>query len=137
MASFMYTSGIADAFKGNVDYDTDTIKVVLLTSAYTPAKTHKKRSDLTNEVTGTGYTAGGATATITVTQDDANSRVDMSLGSASWPSSTITARYAAYYKSRGGAATADELIAINDFGSDITSSGATFSLPASTARIQN
>ncbi len=35
---------------------------MLVTSAYTPNQdTHTKRSDITNEVTGTGYTAGRAT----------------------------------------------------------------------------
>lgn len=45
-----------------VDYLTDTIKVMLTTSTYTPnADTHDYKDDVTNEVTGTGYTAGGAT----------------------------------------------------------------------------
>jgi hypothetical protein len=42
-----------------------------------------------------------------------------------------------YYKRRGGAATADELIMVNDFGSDVSSTAATFTLNASTLRIQN
>jgi hypothetical protein len=46
----------------NIDWLSDTIKVMLLTSTYTPnLDTHKFKSDLTNEITGTGYTAGGAT----------------------------------------------------------------------------
>jgi hypothetical protein len=111
---------------------------MLTTSAYAENKdTHLKRSDVTNEVTGTGYTAGGQSVTVTVTKDTANDRLDVSLGSASWASSTITARKAVYYKRRGGAATADELIMVNDFGSDVSSTAATFTLNASTLRIQN
>ena len=39
-----------------IDLDTDTFKLMLVTSAYTPTKTHAKRSDITNEVTA-GYIA--------------------------------------------------------------------------------
>lgn len=136
MASLIYMSCPDDAFRGNIDFDTDTFYVMLLTSTYAANQdTHAKRSDLTNEVSGTGYTAGGNAVTVTVTKDTANNRVDVSLGGTTWPTSTITARYAAYYKRRGGAASADELIALNDFGADVSSVGATFTLNASTARL--
>ena len=138
MASLIFTSFLEDLARGAIDMDTDTFKVMLVTSAYTENKdTHTKRSDVTNEVTGSGYTAGGVTCTVTVTKDTANDRLDITLGAVSWPSSTITARKAAYYKSRGGASSADELVAVNDFGSDVISTGATFSLALSTVRFQN
>jgi hypothetical protein len=138
MASLIFTSFLEDLARGAIDMDTDTFKVMLVTSAYTENKdTHTKRSDITNEVSGTGYTAGGNTSAITVTKDTANDRLDITLGAVSWPSSTITARKAVYYKSRGGASSADELVAVNDFGSDVTSTGATFSLALSTVRFQN
>jgi len=138
MASLIYNSFLEDLARGAIDMDTDTFKVMLVTTAYTENKdTHTKRSDITNEVTGTGYTAGGVTCTVTVTKDTTNDRLDITLGAVSWPSSTITARKAVYYKSRGGAATADELVAVNDFGSDVISTGATFSLALSTVRFQN
>ena len=138
MASLIFTSFHEDLARGAIDMDTDTFKVMLVTSAYTENKdTHTKRSDITNEVSGTGYTAGGNTSAITVTKDTANDRLDITLGAVSWPSSTITARKAVYYKSRGGASSADELVAVNDFGSDVTSTGATFSLALSTVRFQN
>lgn len=138
MASIIYNSFLDDVFRGNIDCDTDTFYVLLVTSSYTEDKdTHDKRDDVTNEVSGTGYTAGGVAATVTVTKDTANDRIDISLGSASWASSTITARKAVYYKRRGGAASADELVAVNDFGSDVITSSGTFTLNASTVRIQN
>jgi hypothetical protein len=137
MASTIPQSLLDDIFEGRIDIDTDTFKVMLLTSAYTPNILHDRRDDLTNEVSGTGYTAGGATVTCSVARDDGNRRVEITCGSASWASSTITARYAAYYKSRGGAASADELLLVNDFGSDVISTGGTFSLAASTIRAQN
>jgi len=140
MASLIYNSAVRDEAVGSIDYDTDTFKVMLLTSAYTPDKdAHSKRSSLTaNEVSGTGYTAGGAAATVSVAAvDTANDRVDITLGGASWATSTITARYAVYYKSRGGADTADELVALIDFGADVSTTAGTFTLTASTLRKQN
>jgi hypothetical protein len=139
MASLIYTSFFNDLGKGNIDLDTDTFKVMLVTSAYTENKdTHTKRSDVTNEASGTGYTTGGATATVTVSAvDTTNDRQEYVLGGASWSSSTITARKAVYYKSRGGASSADELIAVVDFGSDVSTTSGTFTLTASTIRIQN
>jgi hypothetical protein len=138
MASIIYDRTLELWARGNIDFDTDTFKVMLTTSSYTEDKaTHDFRNDVTNEVTGTGYTAGGNTVTVTVTLDTTNHRLDISLGGTTWTTSTITARKAVYYKSRGGASSADELVACNDFGSDVISSAGTFTLNASTARIQN
>lgn len=138
MASLAYDSAWDKLVRGIIDADTDSFKVMLLTSAYTAnKKTHVYRSDLTNEVSGTGYTAAGNSVTVSVSLDTANDRVDISMGGTTWPSSTITARYAAYYKARGGAATADELMMLNDFTSDVITSNGTLTLNASTMRIQN
>lgn len=136
---FMFNSALRDEAVGNINYNADTFKVMLLTSTATPNKdTWTKRSDVTNEVSGTGYSAGGATLTATVgAVDTANDRVDISTGAASWPASTITARYAIYYKARGGASSADELIACVDFGQDVSTITDTFSLTASTIRKTN
>jgi len=138
MASVIFTKCIERAFNGNLDFDTDTIKVTLHTSSYVENKDHDFFDDATNELsTGSGYTSGGATVTVSVTLDTTNDRVDVSLGGTSWSSSTITARKAIYRKARGGAASADELIACNDFGSDVSTTAGTFTLAASTLRIQN
>jgi hypothetical protein len=143
VASLIFNRALELWARGSIDFDTDTFKVMLTTSAYPAAgdATAKDaddfRNDVTNEVSGTGYTAGGNTVTVTVTLDTANDRVDISLGGTTWPTSTITARKAVYYKSRGGASSADELVAVNDFGSDVASTAGTFTLNASTLRISN
>ena len=117
--------------RNNIDFDTNSFKAMLVTSTYTPNKdTHDKRDDVTNEVTGTGYTAGGVATVCTVTKDTATDRVTLSFAAVSWASSTITARGLVIYKSRGGASSADELVAYNDFGSDVSSSGGTFAVGA-------
>ena len=134
-----YGEGLANVVKGAIDLDTDTFKIILTTSAYTPNQdTHNFRDDVTNEVVGTGYTAGGATlAGVSVTYDTATNEVRISWTDPTWPSSTITARTAVIYKSRGGAASADELLAYCTEASDITSTAGTFTvdLPAPTLKI--
>jgi hypothetical protein len=136
MPSGIYLPALRNQAIGSIDYDTDTFRVLLTTASYTEdLDLHDFRNDVTNEVTGTGYTAGGNTVTVTVNAvDTANNRLDITLGGTTWPSSTITARKAVYYKSRGGASSADELIAVVDFGSDVSTTAGTFTLTASTLR---
>lgn len=131
MASFVYNKykqGIFDNTTNlRVDLDTDTVKVALVTSSYTPNQdTHDFFDDVTNEVSGTGYTAGGATlGSPTVTLDTTNDRVDFDAADTSWTTSTITARAAVIYKSTGTASTSP-LIAYIDFTTDQVSSAGTF-----------
>src|SRR5262245_18476264 len=103
---------------------------MLVTSSYTPNQdTHTKRSDITNEVSGTGYTAGGAaSANKTVSADNTDDEGVFDADDLTWASSTITARGAVLYKSRGGAASADELLLSFDFGSDKISSNGNFTI---------
>lgn len=138
MASFIYNSCIDDMARAAIDFDTDSFKTLLVTSSYTANKdTHTKRSDVTNEVTGTGYTAGGTASAVTVTKDTANDKVTIVFAAVSWATSTITARGAVIYKSRGGASSADELVGYIDFGGDVSSTGGTFSISQSTVTLQN
>jgi hypothetical protein len=119
--------------------DTDTFKMLLVTSSYTPNKdTHDKRNDVTNQVAnGNGYTTGGVTVTCTVARDNANDRTTLTFAGGSWASSTITAAAAVVYKSRGGNANADELVFYNDFGGNVTTSNTTFSVGSSVITLQN
>jgi hypothetical protein len=138
MASLIYNSFHEDLARGNIDLDSNTFRMMLVTSSYTPNKdTHDKRDDVTNEVTGTGYTAGGITVAVTVTRDNTNDRTTVQFDAGSWANSTITAAAAVVYRSRGGAASADELVFYNDFGGNITTSSTTFSIGASTITLQN
>ena len=123
-----------DIATGAVDCDTDTFKMMLVTSTYTASKSHAKRSDITNEVAaGSGYTAGGNACALTVAAtDNVNNDVEISFSVTSWTSATITARAGVIYKSRGGLATADELVGYVDFLSNITSTNGTFAVTVST-----
>ena len=140
MASMNYDSFWDDLYKGNIVPSSDTFYGLLVTSSYTPDKGgHAKRSDITNEVTGTGYTAGGAACSFAISLDTTNHRADITITAPSWPGSTIAnARGLVIYKRRGGAATADNLVTFIDFGSDVSSTAATFTVSVATPlRIQN
>lgn len=128
MSSLMYDSAKYDIATGAVDLDSDTFYGMLVTSAYTPnARTHAKRSDVTGEAAGAGYTAGGqALTSVTATNDTTNDRLVFASADPSWSSSTITARGLVIYKRRGGAASADNLVCYCDFGADVTSTGGPF-----------
>lgn len=134
MASLVYNSFMRDVVTGAVDCDTDTFKMLLVTSTYTATKSHAKRSDVTNEVAaGSGYTTGGNACALTVAAtDNVNNDVEISFSVTSWTSATITARAGVIYKSRGGASSADELVGYVDFLSNITSTNGTFAVTVST-----
>lgn len=127
MASHLQNNFIADMALGNIIPGTHTFRMSLHTSAYVPNKDHNRFDDVTNEVAnGNGYTTGGEIVTITVTQDDANDRTSISFSAPSWPTSSISAAYGVVRRARGGAASADELIAVLDFGGTVTSTNGTF-----------
>lgn len=129
MASLIYNSFKRDIMNGGIDLDTDTIKVALVTSTYTPDQdAHDNFDDVTNEVSGTGYTAGGATlGSVTVTADNTDNEGVFDAADTAWATSTITARGAVVYKSTGVASTS-KLICYFDFGSDQVSTAGTFTI---------
>lgn len=104
-----------------IDFDTDTIKVALATNSYTPAATtHDFFDDITNEVTGTNYTAGGATLG-SKTVALSSGTVTFDAADVTWTASGSgfsTARYAIIYKSTGTASTS-RLICYVNFGADV------------------
>lgn len=69
-----YAAYTLDMLNGRHDLPGGTYKGMLLTSSYTPNyDTHTRRSDLTNELSATNYTAGGnALTTVATTRTKAN-----------------------------------------------------------------
>lgn len=134
-----YGNGLLKVATGAIDLDTDTLKIMLCTSAYTPDQdAHDFRNDVTNEVTGTGYTAGGATlAGVAATYDAASNEVRLSWTSPTWAAASITARTAVIYKARGGASSADELVGYCTEAGDVTSTAGVFTvtLPVPTLKL--
>lgn len=138
MATVIYNSFKKKIMDGSIDLDTDTIKVALVTSSYSPNQdSHDFFDDITNEVSGTGYSSGGATlANKTVTQDNTDDEGVFDADDVTWSSSTITARGAVLYKSSGVASTSP-LIAYIDFGSDQISAAGNFVIQWSSEGILN
>lgn len=129
MASIIFNSCIDDMARGAIAFDADTFYAALVTAAYVPDKdAHTRRSDVTDEVVGAGYTADGAASAVTVTKDTGSDQTSIAFAAVVWPASTITARGAVLYKRRGGAATADELVAYVDFGSNVSSTAGSFTV---------
>ena len=131
MPSKLYGNFLKQALNKEVDWDSDTIKVALLSSSYTPNQdTHDYFDDVsTYEVTGTGYTTGGATlGSKTSTYDGTNNVIVLDAADVTWSSSTITARYAVVYDDSGASAAAKALIGYVDFGSDQSSTNGNFTI---------
>jgi len=131
MASKLYGNAVKAAFNKEVDWDSDTIKVALVSSAYTPNQdTHDYFDDVVaNEVSGTGYTAGGLSlAGKTSTYDAANNVLVLDANDAVWANSTITARYAVVYDDAGATNAQKALIGYVDFGSDQSSTNGNFTV---------
>jgi hypothetical protein len=130
MASIVYDSFLADVFAGNCT-TASTYKAMLVTSAYTEDRgAHSKRSSVTNEVTGTGYTAGGVTLTLTASLNTTTHILTLTIPTATWASSTITARKLIVYRSTGTAAN-DNLVCCVDNGADLISNSSTMTWNAS------
>lgn len=113
-----------------VDLNSDSIKVALVTSTYTfDQDLHAYWSDITNEVVGTGYTAGGAVvATPSIAYDGASNTFAFDGADVSWTGSTITARGAVVYDDTPATAATKPLICFIDFGADVVTSSGTFQL---------
>jgi hypothetical protein len=124
-----YGNALLKALNKEIDWDTDTIKVMLCTSAYVPDQdAHIYKSSVTNEITGTGYVAGGATLTTkTITYDAATNKITLDAADVTWASSTITARYAVIYVDTGVAGTS-VLLGYVDFGADVSSTNGNFTI---------
>lgn len=106
---------------GSIDLDTDTFKFMQATSTYVPnLDTHDFRDDVTNELAGSGY-AQQTLAGVAVTYDSASDQVrfdcnditQLFSGASTWRTGEV-------FKSRGGAASADELLCYLDWGTDQT-----------------
>jgi len=105
-----------------------TVKCMLLTSSASPdQETWNDKADVTNEVSGTGYTAGGAAlASKAVTEATRVTKFDAD--DVEWTSSTIIARYAVLYDGTPGAEADQCLLIWLDFGEDKSSENGTFKI---------
>jgi len=130
MADLVYNNFKELLLKKDTNFASDTLKLMLLSSSHTPDQdAHDFIDDCSsNEITGTNYTAGGATLTgASVSQDNTDNEGVFDANDVSWTTATITSRYAVLYRDTGTPATSP-VIAIWDFTSDKSSSGGTFQI---------
>jgi hypothetical protein len=134
------TQAMCTSFKkalldGEMDFSSNTAqsyKIALYTSsasldAATTAYT------TSNEVSGTGYTAGGNTLSISTAPTTSGTTAFLSFGTTTWSTATITARGALIYQVGGSTPS----VAVLDFGGDKTSTAGDFQITFPTADATN
>ena len=102
----------------------DTFRVALYTSSATMDATTTAYS-VTNEVSGTNYTAGGEAITIVTAPTSTSTTAWMDFTDVTWATSTITARGALIYNDTSSGNLA---VGVLDFGSDKTSTAGNFTI---------
>jgi len=121
-------SGIYNRFKANlmnkeVDLEADTIKVALMNNSHTFTATNTVWSNVsTNEMTGTGYSTGGATMAGKAVTEAATTK--WSATNVSWTTATFTAYHAVVYDTTASS----NLICSFDFGGAQAVTAGTFTI---------
>lgn len=132
----MCTSFKVGVLNGTFDFSSgtaQTFKIALYTSSATLGATTTAYS-ATNEVSGTGYTAGGNTLTISANPTSSGTTAYLDFADTTWSTATITARGALIYLADGGT---NPAVAVLDFGSDKTSTSGDFTVQFPTADATN
>lgn len=125
----MTTSFKQELMEGVHNFTTDTFKIALFTSAATLSAATTAYAT-TNEVVGTGYTAGGETLTVTggsVSISGTTAFIDFA--DVTWTTASFTARGALIYNS----SKTNTAVAVLDFGADKTASAGDFVVTFPTA----
>jgi hypothetical protein len=125
------TTAICNSYKQEllegVHASTDTYKIALYTDTATLSKATTAYSS-TNEVSGTGYTAGGTTLS-GFSSGLSTDTAYITFSDPSWSNSTITARGCLIYNS----SKSNKAVAVFDFGSNVVSVSGTFTIDFPTA----
>ena len=119
------TQAMATSFKAEIldevhDLAADTLKIALFTSSASLGASTTAYST-SNEISGTGYSAGGVTLTST-TVSTSGTTAFFDADDTTWTSASFTARGALIYNSSAS----DKAIAVLNFGGDFTVSSGTF-----------
>jgi hypothetical protein len=120
----MCTSFKVALLDGEMDFSSNTsqtFKIALYTSSATLSAATTAYAT-TNEVSGTNYTAGGNTLTISANPASTGTTAFLDFADTTWTDATITARCALIYKSGG----TNPAVAVLDFGADKTSTAGDF-----------
>ena len=101
----------------------DTFKIALYTSSATLDSTTTAYTT-SNEVVGTGYSAGGNTLTISQAPTSTSTTAWLDFADSTWSAATITANGALIYNS----SQSDKAVAVLAFGGDKTSTAGDFTI---------
>jgi hypothetical protein len=120
-------------FNKEIDYDSDDIKIRVVTSAYTPDQdTHNYLNDVTNEVSASGSYATGtgneALANKTVTYTGATNKLVLDADNVSFTAATITGRTVVIYDGTPATDATRPLIGYEQSDADITSTNGTWAI---------
>lgn len=140
MASFMYNKAVQEILTGAIDLDSNTLKIMLVNSTYTPNRDDDVvdaggGSDaLDAEISVSGYSGGWGgtgrkTVTLTASEQDANDRAVCVIGDLTWTAlaSGVTIVGAILIKEGGANDTTSRLIAYFDI-TDTPTNGGDFTL---------
>ena len=127
------TSFRVELFEAVHDFTTDTFKIALYTSSATLSAATTAYTT-SNEVTGTGYSAGGQSLTVAQVPTSSGTTAFLDFSDVTWSTATITARGALIYLANG---TTNPAVAVLDFGGDKTSTAGNFTIQFPVADASN
>jgi hypothetical protein len=130
------TSFKVDLLAGNMDFTAgtgNTFRMALYTSSATLGPTTTAYS-ATNEISGTGYTAGGNALTVSQSPTSGGTTAFISFANTSWTGASFTCRGALIYND---SLVGKDSVAVFDFGSDKTVVAGTFTVSFPTADATN
>lgn len=137
MASGMYNRGATNLLK-SLDWTSSDLRLLLVTSSYTPNKDHNTVSQVSaDELSGGNYTRvtlSGKTAT----QDDTNDRAVADATDAVFPALQLAAgtpKYAIVYYEGGGTDATRELVCYIDLGTADPPNGTDYTIVFSTSGV--
>lgn len=125
----IYAQTYRSAFHKEMNVESDSLKLMLTTSSYAyNVNTDRYQSSVTNEVSGTGYSAGGIALTgIVVT--DASGTYTIDANDANFGTLTVTGiRVAVLYDATPGSSATNPLIWLCDFGADSSPGAVNFTI---------
>ncbi len=133
MSSIIYNSFLFNSIRSMIHFDTDSFKMILVSSTYKANKNHSKLSDILFEVPESiSYKRGGLPVDVKIQRDEINNRVNISLAGATWENASITAAGAIYYKEGS-----DDLVCFVEFARLASSENGEFTVTPSIVRVQN
>lgn len=129
-----YGQALMAALRQELNVTADTLKMSLHTATYVPSQDGDAyQDDLTGEIVGTGYTAGGATLTgVALTYDAATNVVKIDCDDVTWADSTIAdAAHAVIYDDTPATAATKPLLGYISFAEPVSSTSGAFTVTMS------